>query len=136
MPGANAFEDLKTWQLARGLVREVYNLTNGPSFGKDQGLRDQLRRAAVSGMANIADGFERGSKKEFIRFLYIARGSAGEVRSHLYVARDLNYIDEPGFQTIRERATELSKAVYGFIRNLENSDRGSSTSRHTVAGES
>ena len=92
MGNPHGFEDLKIWQGARELVRSVYKLTNNQRFRKDGALRDQLRRAAVSSMANIAEEFERGSKREFGRFLYMARGSAGEVRSHLYVVRDLDYI--------------------------------------------
>jgi four helix bundle protein len=70
-------------------------------------------------MSNIAEGFERGSKREFLRFLYMARGSAGEVRSHLYVAKDLDYIDKAEFDKIQQRVMEVSKTVYGFIKHLE-----------------
>jgi len=70
-------------------------------------------------MSNIAEGFERGSRREFVRFLYMARGSAGEVRSHLYVARDLAYLDEVEFKRIREQVVEVSKVIFGFIRHLE-----------------
>jgi four helix bundle protein len=121
---AHAFEDLKTWQLARDLVRDVYLVTSTPAFSRDAALRDQLRRAAVSSMSNVAEGFERGTKREFIRFLYMARGSAGEVRSHLYVARDLHYIDQSGFDTIQRRVREVSKAVFNFIKYLESSKTG------------
>lgn len=119
MSKANSFEDLKAWQLARELVRDVYLLTNETGFDKDRALKDQLRRAAVSGMANIAEGFERGSAQEFIRFLYMVRGSAGEVRSHLYVAKDLNYIEQPSFERIQKQAIGVSRIVYSFIRSLE-----------------
>ncbi|MBM4121892.1 MAG: four helix bundle protein [Nitrospira sp.] len=119
MGKAQAFEDIKAWQLARGLVLTVYALTNDARFRKDPALRDQLRRAAVSSMSNIAEGFERGSRREFVRFLYMARGSAGEVRSHLYVARDLAYLDEVEFKRIREQVVEVSKVIFGFIRHLE-----------------
>jgi four helix bundle protein len=83
------FEDIKAWQAARELVSAVYRVSGKGKFEKDFGLRDQIRRAAVSVMSNIAEGFERCSDKEFNRFLYIAKGSAGEVRSHLFVALDL-----------------------------------------------
>lgn len=119
MSKANSFEDLKAWQLARELVRDVYLLTNETGFDKDRALKDQLRRAAVSGMANIAEGFERGSAQEFIRFLYMVRGSAGEVRSHLYAAKDLNYIEQPSFERIQKQAIGVSRIVYSFIRSLE-----------------
>lgn len=119
MSRAHAFEDLKVWQLARELVRSVYRLTRDVQFGSDQGLRDQIRRAAVSCMANIAEGFERGSNKEFIRFLFMARGSAGEVRSHLYVAGDLGYLNQPDFDRVQRQTLEVSGAVFRFIRYLE-----------------
>lgn len=119
MGRAHGFEDLKVWQAARELVRLVYQLTSSQKFHKDAALRDQLRRAAVSSMANIAEGFERGSKREFGRFLYMARGSAGEVRSHLYVAKDLDYITLVEFDELNGQATRLSKGLFRFIQHLE-----------------
>jgi four helix bundle protein len=91
-------------------------------FGRDHALRDQIRRAAVSSMANIAEGFERGSNRDFVRFLYMARGSAGEVRSHLYVARDLDYLTETEFERMASRVIGLSKGVFRFIQHLESSE--------------
>jgi len=122
MVRAHGFEDLKVWQLARELVRAVYHITSAAAFNKDHSLRDQLRRAAVSSMSNIAEGFERGSKRDFVRFLYMARGSAGEIRSHLYVARDVDYITGVQFDRIENQATNLSKGVFRFIRHLESSE--------------
>ena len=119
MGSAHGFEDLKVWQVARELVRSVYQLTSSQKFHKDAALRDQLRRAAVSSMANIADGFERGSRREFGRFLYMARGSAGEVRSHLYVTKDLDYITPLEFDELNGPATRLSKGLFRFIQHLE-----------------
>ncbi|MBH0202633.1 MAG: four helix bundle protein [Nitrospira sp.] len=119
MGRAHGFEELKVWQGARELVLSVYELTSNQRFRKDGALRDQLRRAAVSSMANIAEGFERGSKREFARFLYMARGSAGEVRSHLYVARDLDYITPSDFDELNGQATRLSKGLFRFIQHLE-----------------
>jgi len=119
---AHGFEDLKVWQAARELVRFVYGATNNQKFQRDLSLRDQLRRAAVSGMANIAEGFERASKREFIRFLYMARGSSGEVRSHLYVARDLGYLTVTEFNHAEGQAVRLSKGIFRFIRHLELSE--------------
>lgn len=121
MGSPHGFEDLKVWQGARELVRSVYELTSNQRFRRDGALRDQLRRAAVSSMANIAEGFERGSKREFGRFLYMARGSAGEVRSHLYVARDLDYITQAEFDDLSSLATRLSKGLFRFIQHLESS---------------
>ncbi len=122
MPGPHGFEDLRTWQLARELVSQVYRLTDGQRFKNDLGLREQMRRAAVSCTANIAEGFERGSNREFVRFLYMARGSAGELRSHIYLARDLNYLDQPEFQMLQESAVVLSRSVYSFITKLNSKD--------------
>jgi four helix bundle protein len=124
MGRAHGFEELKVWQSARELVRAIYSLTNKQQFQKDIALRDQLRRAAVSSMANIAEGFERGSKREFARFLYMARGSSGEVRSHLYVARDLDYITPAEFEQVEDQATGLSKGIFRFIQHIESSRRG------------
>jgi len=83
------FEDLKVWKSSRVLVKTIYNLTSYALFSKDYGLKDQIQRASVSIMTNIAEGFERDNNKEFIRFLLYSKGSAGEVRSLLYVAKDL-----------------------------------------------
>ena len=112
------FEDIKAWQAARDLVAVVYRVSGRGKFEKDFGLRDQIRRASVSMMSNIAEGFERGSDKEFCRFLYIAKGSAGEVRSHLFVASDLGYLTSDEFDDLRARAEEVAKALSGFITYL------------------
>jgi four helix bundle protein len=93
-----SFEDLVAWQVARELVREIYRETSSGNFARDFGLRDQIRRASVSVISNIAEGFERGGNKEFIQFLYHAKGSCGEVRTQLYVAWDLDYLTEDAFQ--------------------------------------
>jgi four helix bundle protein len=91
------FEDLEVWQLSRELVKSIYKLTSGTRFSKDFGLANQIQRSAVSIMSNIAEGFERKSKKEFISFLSIAKGSCGELRSQLYIGLDLSYINKsPG----------------------------------------
>ncbi len=116
------FEDIKAWQAARDLVAVVYRVSGRGKFEKDFGLRDQIRRASVSVMSNIAEGFERGSDKEFCRFLYIAKGSAGEVRSHLFVALDLGYLASDEFDDLRARAEEVAKALSGFITYLAPKD--------------
>lgn len=116
------FEDIKAWQAARDLVAVVYRVSGRGKFEKDFGLRDQIRRASVSVMSNIAEGFERGSDKEFCRFLYIAKGSAGEVRSHLFVASDLGYLTSDEFDDLRARAEEVAKALSGFITYLAPKD--------------
>ena len=88
------FEDLEIWKDARLLIKGVYRMTKETAFAKDFGLRDQIRRASVSVMSNIAEGFERGGNQEFIQFLYVAQASCGEVRSQLYVALDQSYITQ------------------------------------------
>jgi four helix bundle protein len=114
-----SFEELDVWQIARELVRKIYGLTNQDNIRKDFGFVDQIRRAAVSVMNNIAEGFERESDVEFIRFLFIARGSAGEVRSLLYVALDQGYINEIQFNEISELCIRTSQMIWGLIRYLK-----------------
>jgi four helix bundle protein len=112
------FEDIKAWQLAREVVKEVYRLTKLKEFSKDFELKNQIRKSAVSAMSNIAEGFERNSKKEFIQFLYIAKGSVSELRSQLYVALDMGYINNNEFQELFTKTKELSKVIFGFIKYL------------------
>ncbi|OGQ06145.1 MAG: four helix bundle protein [Deltaproteobacteria bacterium RIFCSPLOWO2_12_FULL_44_12] len=116
--GINKFEDLKCWQLARGLVNMVYQLTKEGNFSKDFGLRDQVRRAAVSVMANIAEGFGAHSNVEFARFLKIATRSCLEVQSHLYVALDNDLINQDVFKKTYEKTQNCTNMVRGFIRYL------------------
>ena len=113
------FEDLTVWQEARQLVADIYTVSKTRAFSQDFGLRDQIRRAAVSTMSNIAEGFERGTRKEFVQFLNIAKGSNGEVRSQLYVALDQKYIGEKEFNTLRDVSVTLSKKLAAFIRYLD-----------------
>lgn len=115
------FEDIIAWQKARELAREVYAHAKVGPFSKDFGLRDQIQRASVSGMANIAEGFERGGDKEFIQFLSNSKGSCGEVRSHLYVALDQQYITSAVFDDLRDRSIEVSRLVSGFMSYLQQS---------------
>ena len=112
------FEDIKAWEMAKDLVVTVYRITGKGRFVHDFGLRDQIRRAAISAMSNIAEGFERGSKAEFCRFLRIAKGSCGEVRSQLYIAQELEYVDRQEFVSAKTQAEDLSKALSGFISYL------------------
>jgi four helix bundle protein len=120
MATAQQFEDLRVWQEARELNRAVYAASKQRAFYRDIGLREQIRRAAVSVMSNIAEGFERGSRREFVQFLNVAKGSNGEVRSQLYVALDQEYLTAKGFATLREAASLLSRRIAAFIRYLEN----------------
>lgn len=119
------FEDMKVWQLARELVKLIYGLTAEARLSKDFGLANQLQRSAVSVISNIAEGFERKGRKEFVNFLYIAKGSCGELRSQLYVAADLEYIDKADFDKSYQLAEEVSKSLAGFIKYLEASARKS-----------
>ncbi|TKS60180.1 MAG: four helix bundle protein [Nitrospira sp.] len=112
------FEDIKAWGMAKDLVMVIYRLSGKGSFSQDFALKDQIRRASVSVMSNIAEGFERGSKAEFARFLRIAKGSCGEVRSQLYVLLDLDYVKREEFLLAKAKAEDLSKALSGFINYL------------------
>jgi four helix bundle protein len=114
------FEDLKIWQQAKDLANLIYDLTGTNTFKCDKSLMDQSRRAAVSVMANIAEGFERGSNKEFIQFLFIAKGSCGELRSHLIFAQERGYITPAQHTQAREMASGISTMVYNFITYLLN----------------
>jgi len=108
-------EDIQVWQKSRELVNLCY--LNFRSL-RDYSFRDQICRAAVSIMNNIAEGFERGSSKEFQRFLYIARGSCGEFRSMIYIANDLKYITDEEFEKFINNSTEISKMIFGLIKKL------------------
>ena len=129
MPTVQRFEDLHVWQEARALVRELYKAGKQRPFIRDFALRDQITRAAISSMSNIAEGFERGTKKEFIQFLNIAKGSNGEVRSQLYVALDQNYFEEKTFKTLRTATIELSRRLSRFITYLESYPENARTRR-------
>jgi four helix bundle protein len=115
------FEDIKAWQDAIALADAVYAATREPSFAKDFGLCDQMRRAAVSVSSNIAEGFERETNVEFARFLTIAKGSAGELRSQLYVARNAGYIDNECFDSLYTLSTEIGRRLAHFISYLKRS---------------
>jgi four helix bundle protein len=115
------FEEIEAWQKARGLTREIYSVSNQAAFARDFGLRDQMRRASVSIMSNIAEGCERSGTGEFIQFLAIAKGSAGEVRAQLYVARDQGYISEEVFEDLLSRATQISRMINGLMAYLRES---------------
>ena len=105
------FEELLVWQKAKRLCVEVYRVTGKGPFVRDYGLRDQIQRAAVSVMSNIAEGFERYSRTEFKHFLSIARGSASEVRSQLHLARELNYVTEHDFRRLYDSCVEVSRML-------------------------
>ncbi len=109
------FEELQIWKDAKVLAVEIYSI----DFKNDFGFKDQIQRAAVSIMSNIAEGFERGSNREFVKFLSYSKGSAGEVRSMISLALDLDYINETMFKSIFEHCVNLSKQISNFIKYLK-----------------
>lgn len=116
------FEDIDAWQKARKLTKSIYKITSDGNFSRDYGLRDQIRRASVSIMSNVAEGFERDGNKEFIHFLSIAKGSAAEVRAQLYVALDAGYFDQNNFNILYDLAGETGRLIGGFMRYLKRSE--------------
>ncbi|MEK7140593.1 MAG: four helix bundle protein, partial [Patescibacteria group bacterium] len=107
------------WQKARELVKFVYDISKYRNFEMDRGLQDQIRRASVSVMSNIAEGFDRGTKLEFINYLFIAKGSCGEVKTQLYIAHDVGYIDISKFQNGLKLCDETSRLLQSFISRLK-----------------
>ncbi len=116
---AKRFEELEVWQTARELTRQVYAVSNKGEFARDFGLRDQLRRAAVSIMSNIAEGFESGTHPLFIKFLGYAKGSAGEVRAQLYVALDAGYLAPGEVAVLQDMAKKCSGQLTRLILYLQ-----------------
>lgn len=116
-----SFEDLVAWNKARELVNKVYAITKKDNFYKDKALINQVRRAAISVMSNIAEGFERGSNTELVQFLYIAKASCGEVRSQLTIAFDQGYIDTNEFNETINLAKGVSGTIGNFIKYLKTS---------------
>ena len=133
MATAQQFEDLGVWQDARALSKLIYSVTKQREFYRDIDLRRQIRAAAVSAMSNIAEGFERGTRKEFIHFLNIAKGSNGEVRSQLYVALDQEYISEKQFAELKPAAIALSRRIAKFVSYLESCSENTRTRKPVKA---
>ena len=124
MGGPKRFEDLDAWQKARELVNLVYDMTQNGPLSKDYGLRDQIQRAAVSIMSNIAEGFDRSHKAEKLQFYRVARASAGEVRSLLYILMDRDYAEQESIRKAQALADKVGGIVQGLIRSFqENSDK-------------
>ncbi len=121
--GVEQFEDLVAWQKARELTKVIYHATQQDGFAKDFGLRDQMRRAAVSVMSNIAEGFERTNPNEFHHFLVIAKASCAEVRSQLYVALDANYLSQSEFTLLRSQSQEVSRIIGGLRASVKNQQK-------------
>jgi four helix bundle protein len=120
------FEDIAAWKKSRALANQIYDVSDVGRFARDFALRDQMRRAAISAMSNIAEGFERGGDREFIQFLYYSKGSVGELRSQLYLALDREYVTAAQFKQLSDNALEISRMDAGLIDYLSNSKfRGS-----------
>lgn len=127
MTGFKKFEDIDAWQSARALAKVIYDASDSGPLSRDWGLKDQLRRSAVSIMSNIAEGFGRAGDREFNRFLAIARGSATEVQSLLYVALDAKYLSQESFIYIQQLTLRVTSLIAGLMRYL--------LSKHSKAGE-
>ncbi len=119
MAKTTRFEDIESWKKSRELTRSIYRITLRQKFSRDFGLRDQIRRAAVSVLSNIAEGFEHDGDKEFIQFLSLAKGSCVELRAQLYVALDQGYIEDAEFASLRDVVTEISRVISGLINYLK-----------------
>jgi four helix bundle protein len=119
MTRIKSFEDIDAWMGARELTKRVYELTGKGSFARDFGLKDQICRASVSVMSNIAEGYESDSQKSFIRYLRIAKGSAGEVRSQLYVSLDQGYISITEFDSLCDKTRKVAAQLSNLTKYLE-----------------
>src|SRR5712692_3546427 len=115
------FEQIDAWQKSRELTKEIYRITRQRNFARDFGLRDQIRRASVAIMSNIAEGFERSGTGEFTQFLSTAKGSAGEVRAQLYVALDQEYLPREAFDILSANAAQISRMISGLMKYLRQS---------------
>jgi len=115
---AKNFEDLDVWKEACRLVTEIYQVTQSDRFNHDKDLSSQLRRAAISIPSNIAEGFEKGSQKDFIRYLLMARGSAGEIRTQLYLCKALDYIDSEQLAQMKNRVVYISSMLTRLIESI------------------
>jgi four helix bundle protein len=118
MPKITRFEELNCWILSRKLVKKIYEVSNKNNFQKDYGLKDQVQRASVSIMTNIAEGFSRFNRKESVRFLDFAQSSAAEVQSLIYIAEDLNYISKETAIKLREDALSCQKMILALIKHF------------------
>lgn len=116
---ADRFEDLIFWQKARELTRRVYTQASVGKFSTDYGLRDQVQRSCVSVMSNIAEGFGRGTNKEMLQYLFVARGSLSEVKSQLYVAQDLGYVTESEAIRLHEMTEEIARLMNAFMKRIK-----------------
>ncbi len=113
------FEEIEAWRKARELTKKIYTVSSRGMFSKDFALRDQVRRACISVMSNIAEGLERGGTKEFRQFLSIAKGSIAEARSQIYVAQDQGYLSEVEARDLLDNAAEVARMLYGLMKYLQ-----------------
>jgi four helix bundle protein len=118
----NSFEDLIAWQKARIFNQRIYKVSDARSFSNDFALKDQVRRASISIVSNIAEGFERNGNREFVQYLSIAKASNAEVRSHLYIALDLGYVSKNLFEELINLSEEIGKIINGLMHYLQSSD--------------
>ena len=118
MASIKRFEDVEAWKKGRELTQRIYQITSQTKFTRDYTLRDQIRRAAISITSNIAEGFDRGGNREFVQFLAIARGSASELKSQLYTALDVGYVDQKEFAELYQLAHSVVLLIGGFIKYL------------------
>lgn len=129
MATISKFEDIMAWKKALELSDLIYSYSNQNNFSKDFGLRDQMRRASVSVVSNIAEGFEREGNNQFIYFLLVAKASAGELRAQLYIARNQKYITAEEFEQLNNKVLEVSKTISGFISYLRTQKKESIESK-------
>jgi len=127
------FEEIRAWKTTRQLTNLIYRLSREGDFARDFGLRDQIRRASVSAMSNIAEGFESQSQAMFVSYLYRAKGSAGEVRSQLYLALDLGYISQAQFNKAYDLTDKTSRQLGRFIAYLKSHPERRVVREHGVA---
>lgn len=132
MPTITRFEEIHAWQTARELTGQIYTVSNQGTFARDFGLRDQMRRAAVSIMSNVAEGFESDTQAQFIRYLGLAKASAGELRAQLYVALDAGYLDDKTFRHLFDQAEKCSRQLARFIAYLKSHPSAARIAEETV----
>lgn len=134
MASYRSFEELPVWKSACELATDIYRISSSGNLNRDYSLKDQIRRSVVSISSNIAEGFERGAKKEFIQFLYIARGSCGELRSQIHIARNITYLNNIEYKNLVNKIMLVAKQINGFIEYLKKSKTsGQKTYERTLA---
>lgn len=122
MASYNRAEEMEVFIRARLLVKEIYKKTSESKMSRDYSLRDQMQRSSVSILSNIAEGFDRGSDKDFVKFLYISKGSLSELRAQLMICNDLNYLDDPSFSKLNDECLEIGKMLGKLITYLKKTD--------------